>query len=104
MEMSYAALSMRKLAFGLVALSLLLLGSEGGCGNGGGKKGEGEPCTRTPQCRDELVCSGGICVQSSEADAGRHDGGGIDAGGRDAGTDDGGAGDASSGDAGSDAE
>jgi hypothetical protein len=90
--MSYAAVSMKKLALALVCSAHLLLGSEGGCGGGGDKKGEGEPCTRTSQCMRDLVCTGGMCSLSS--DGGRRDAGRADAGARDAGESDAGESDA----------
>lgn len=41
----------------------------GGCGfTPSDLKGEGEPCTRTSECRASLECRGGVCM--GEADGG----------------------------------
>lgn len=82
--MSYAPVSMKKLALAFVCSAHLLLGSESGCGGGSDKKGAGEPCTRTSQCMGDLVCTAGMCSLPSE-DGGRDDAGPSDAGSTDAG-------------------
>jgi hypothetical protein len=43
------------------------------CGTRGDRRGEGEPCTRTRDCEDGLVCIGGEC--RVPPDAGTADGG-----------------------------
>lgn len=52
---------MRRLALVLFALTwpLLLLGET--CGTDIGDKQRGEPCTRSSECAEGLVCTAGIC-------------------------------------------
>lgn len=38
-----------------------------GCQDLDVEKAEGEPCTRTDQCEDGLVCLAGVCLEDSGA-------------------------------------
>lgn len=51
----------------LVLATPLLMGGTGGCSGGSGRKGVGEPCTRSSECSDALVCVRGVC--RAEVDA-----------------------------------
>ena len=70
--------------------TLALWQSGGGCGyHPDPLKNEGEPCTRSDECRSSLTCRGGVCMRpevdaSVDPDAGPSDAG-SDAGGMDAG-------------------
>jgi hypothetical protein len=74
------------LSVGLVAFLACAVLSSGsnGCRLTSEGKGEGEPCTRTSECEDDLVCASGVCREAS--DAGSADAGSADAG--DAGAED----------------
>ena len=65
----------------------LAMQSSGGCGRVPDEpRGEGEPCTRTSECRSPLTCRGGVCMQPGSDDAGPgEDAGAPDAGGMDSG-------------------
>jgi hypothetical protein len=71
------------LSVGLVAFasSLVLSTGSNGCRLSREGKGAGEPCTRTSECEDDLVCASGVCREVSDAGEG-------DAGASDAGLDD----------------
>ncbi|MGE0788846.1 MAG: hypothetical protein AB7S26_24445 [Sandaracinaceae bacterium] len=86
---------LRVVAMALGLTTLALLQSSDGCGSlPPDEKGEGEPCTRTTECRFPLQCRGGVCMRDA-FDAGSLDAGGTDAGSSDAGDPDASAGDGS---------
>lgn len=70
----------------VMGLTLAMQSSEG-CGRVVDEpRGEGEPCTRTDECRVPLECNGGVCMQPGSDDAGPgEDAGGLDAGPLDSG-------------------
>lgn len=60
---------MRRPVFVILTLawSLLLLGET--CGTDIGDKQRGEPCTRSSECAEGLVCAAGICDDPPDAGA-----------------------------------
>ncbi|GAB4216907.1 MAG: hypothetical protein OHK0013_43930 [Sandaracinaceae bacterium] len=53
----------------VVATAVLSSGSNG-CRLTSEGKGEGEPCVRTSECEDDLVCASGVCREAGDAGAG----------------------------------